>query len=326
VQRVGIALALAGLILASAGVTFAETLPVPDLQFEVSESLEEETASLRGIDPRSLGQLGLRLGLTSAGPPIRIVLAEEGSPLAERVPRWINGYAYPEVGTAVLLVERVPRYPSRSLEEVLRHEVGHVLIARAAGGGAVPRWFHEGLAMALDGRGGLQDAARFELSRLRLRRFTLPELSDAFGGGAGDTAAAYAAAGAFYRDLERRYGVSFPAALLGRVARGEEFEDAFQSLTGRSPARALAQFSSLEAAWVRWLPFLTSSAALWIGVTLLALLAIKRRRDRDKDQRERWVAEEQEAVAAEQRARHRWLELHRLTPDSRRDDRGNWVN
>ena len=301
-------------------------MPVPELQFEVSEGLEEATASLRSIDPRQLGQVGLRLGLTSAGPPIRVVLAAEGSPLAQRVPGWISGYAYPEVGTAVLLVERVPRYPSRSLEEVLHHEVGHILIARAAGGAPVPRWFHEGLAMALDDRGGLEDAARFELSRLRIRRFSLAQLSEAFGGGAGDTAAAYAAAGAFYRDLERRHGAGFPSALLRRVARGEAFPEAFETLTGRSPERALAQFTSLEATWIRWLPFLTSSTALWIGVSLLALWAIKRRRHRDHERRERWMAEELESIEAEQRARHRWLELHRLTPDPRRDDRGDWVN
>jgi hypothetical protein len=39
---------------------------------------------------------------------------------------------------------------SGGLEAVLCHEVAHILIARAADGRAVPRWFNEGLAVVAE--------------------------------------------------------------------------------------------------------------------------------------------------------------------------------
>ena len=47
-----------------------------------------------------------------------------------------------------------------------------------------------------------------------------------------------------------------------------------------------------HALWNRWLPFLGNPTTLWIGVSLLALWAIKRRRDRDRKLAEAWEAEE----------------------------------
>ena len=53
-----------------------------------------------------------------------------------------------------------------TLEDVLRHEVAHVLISRAAGGRAVPRWFHEGVAMSVDA--GWDLSTRSWLARTRM--------------------------------------------------------------------------------------------------------------------------------------------------------------
>ena len=44
--------------------------------------------------------------------------------------------------------------------------------------------------------------------------------------------------------------------------------------------------------WYRWLPFLTSGAALWAGVTALAVVAGVRRRRRDAAIRRQWELEE----------------------------------
>ncbi len=44
-----------------------------------------------------------------------------------------------------------------------------------------------------------------------------------------------------------------------------------------------------------WLPFLTSSGALWMAVTALALIAILRRRARNKELREAWDEDERDA-------------------------------
>jgi hypothetical protein len=59
------------------------------------------------------------------------VLATESSDWARGVSPWIAGFA---VGSdlVVLFPARSPSYPDNTLEDVLRHEVTHVLIWRAA--------------------------------------------------------------------------------------------------------------------------------------------------------------------------------------------------
>ena len=63
---------------------------------------------------------------------------------------WTAGFAIGNDGLIVLFPARSPRYPHDTLEDVLRHEVAHVLIDRAARGQRVPRWFHEGLAIVVE--------------------------------------------------------------------------------------------------------------------------------------------------------------------------------
>jgi hypothetical protein len=120
------------------------------------------------------------------------------------------------------------------------------------------------------------------------------ELSALFGGDEQRVAWAYAVSGALVRDLLRRHGVDSVGALLSAAGRGTDFDEAFRSILGTTPAAALTAFWHRSALWYRWLPFLSSSTVLWIGVSLLALLAIKRRRDRDRRILEAWEAEERE--------------------------------
>ncbi len=46
--------------------------------------------------------------------------------------------------------------------------------------------------------------------------------------------------------------------------------------------------------WSRWGLFLTSSTALWMAVSLIALYAVLRRRQKSAELRRRWAEEELE--------------------------------
>ena len=94
------------------------------------------------------------VGLDMPGESITVVLVSESQDLARATPRYIAGFARSEAGTVVLFPERTVAYPHDSLEDVLLHEIAHVLIARAAGGAPVPRWFHEGVALAAERTAG----------------------------------------------------------------------------------------------------------------------------------------------------------------------------
>ena len=224
------------------------------------------------------------VGLEAPGPDIHVVLAPESSPLARNVPAWVSGYtdaATTDLGSVVvLLAERTPSYPDGGLEEVLAHEVTHVLIHRASRGRAVPRWFDEGLAMLAARSWRLRDETELALGVLSGPRVPLWKLDDLFHGDRRDVEHGYALAGTLVKDLLDRYGSAVPRLVLARLARGEAFEDAVRSATGATLIDVGEAFYARQASLKRWIPILTSTAALWFGISLLAIVAAIRRRRR----------------------------------------------
>jgi hypothetical protein len=269
----------------------------PRLQIEAPPSLAAAAAELERVPPARLASAMRLVGLADPGPPIQVLLAEEGSPAARAAPAWVSGYAFGGGGPVVLFPARTPAYPDGSLEELLGHEVAHVLIARAARGAAVPRWFHEGVATVAGGSWGLADRSR--LVRLDPERDDLAGLDARFAGGRAEVERAYAHSAAFVVSLLRRHGRDTAAAVLREVARGLPFEEAFARATGEPLGDAEAAFWHRHGIYYRWLPLLTSSLTIWLGITFLALWAGRRRRARAAELRRRWEAEERLAADLE---------------------------
>jgi hypothetical protein len=268
----------------------------PELIVQAPPSLERAAAKVRAVEPGRLLDAMRLVGLEDPGPPIQVLLGPEGSDLA-MVPPWVSGYAFGEEGVIVLLPARTPSYPDSSLEELLRHEVAHVLVARAAGNRPLPRWFHEGLAMIAGLSWGLDDRSQLTLTLVGDGEVSLEQLEREFRGERGAVRGAYAMAGAFANDLLRRHGDDAAARILAEVARGLSFEDAFQRATGTSLAEAERAFWRRQTLWYRWVPLLTSSVTLWLLVTLLAIWAMGKRRARDAALRRVWEEEEERRLA-----------------------------
>ena len=235
------------------------------------------------------------VGIDGPGPPVRVLLVPESSPIARGVPAWIAGFAE-GTETVVLLPERTPVYPDGGLEEVLAHEVAHVLIARASGGHPVPRWFHEGIAMVAGRSWGLKDRTQLALDLLVGGKVPLPRLDGMFRGEDAEVRRAYALAGGLVQELLERYGTGLPRALLSRMARGERFEEAFRQTTGATLLDVDEIFLARQTLFRRWLPVVTSGAALWFGITVMALVASWKRRRRHREQLARLTAEEEAAA------------------------------
>ncbi len=274
-------------------------LAAVELEFDAPPELAPVVARLRQWQPERLEPFARLLGLGDRGSAIRVVVALEGSPAARDVPPWIAGYARGDRAVVVLMPARVPAYPYSSLEELLGHEVAHVLVARAAGFRPVPRWFNEGLAMTAEQAWRLTDRSHAALAMMDDGRYRLTDLDSRFAGGATEAARAYALSAAFVRFLVREEGSAAPAAILERVAREQPFETAFAQSTGRSLAELETAFWRSHRFWTRWIPVLTSGNTLWVAIALLALLAVKRRRDRRRELEERWASEERAEASAE---------------------------
>jgi hypothetical protein len=272
--------------------TGAHPAPVPRLIVEAPRELAPAAESIRSLPPEDLEDASRLAGLTEPGPPIQVLLVLEGSTLARQVPPWISGFADPAAGVVVLLPARTPSFPDSSLEDLLRHEVAHVLIGRAAGGRPLPRWFHEGLAMIAGLSWGLEERSRLTLALFADAPISLDELDRRFAGDQGTVQRAYTVAGAFVRDLVLRHGPQVTGRILAGVAAGLPFDEAFRRATGTALEAAARSFWQRQTFWYRWLPILTSSVTLWLLVTLLALWAMHRRRARDTAQRRIWEVED----------------------------------
>ena len=221
------------------------------------------------------------VGLDAPGPDIRVVLAPESSPLAREMPAWVTGYTDGVSNVVVILAERTPSYPDGGLEEVLAHEVAHVLIHRAAGGRRVPRWFDEGLAMLAARTWRWRDQTELAVGLLSGPRVPLWKLDDLFQGDRRQVEHGYALSGTLVQDLLERYGSAVPRIVLARVAQGDTFDQAIRGATGATLIDVGEAFWERQGTLKRWIPILTSTAVLWFGISMLAIVAgIRKRRQR----------------------------------------------
>jgi len=265
--------------------------PVP-LVMEKEPGLPPAAARLADAPHLWVADVMDLVGVQQPGPPIRVLLAPESSPLAKSAPSWVAGYTDGVSNVVVLLPERTPSYPDGGLEEVLAHEVAHVLIHRASGGRRIPRWFNEGVAMLAARSWRLRDQTYLALALLRAEKVPLWKLDDLFEGDRWQVERAYALSGALVQDLLDRYGTGLPAALLSRVAQGVSFDEALRRTTGATLIDVGESFWARQSLLKRWLPILTSTAVLWLGISVLAIVAAVKRRRKKAAEAERLAAEE----------------------------------
>lgn len=259
---------------------------------DAARGLDAAAVEIRDFDPRRLATALELTGLPDGGGRVLVAIRSERSPEAAQVPGWVAGYARGRTGEVVLFPSRGRSWPDRSLESLFEHELTHVLVARAARGRPVPRWFNEGVAMAASRSPGLEDWTRFALERMRTGPVPLSQLDARFTGGEAQVRRAYAVAGAFVRHLVDRHGTAAVARTLALVGEGVPFEEAFRRATGESLGQAQATFWDTRGGLFRYLPFLTSSIAVWLLVTLLALIAVWRRRRKTAELERKWQEED----------------------------------
>jgi hypothetical protein len=247
---------------------------------------------MRTIQPSKLVTAIELLDMEDPGPPIRVILVSEKSAAAQNSEPWIAGYAYGALSTIVLFPERTPSYPDSSLEELLRHEIAHILISRAAKHQPIPRWFNEGMAMIAGGSWSLGDRSRVSLAMIGDHKVPLAQLDRNFQRGRRAAAYSYVISEAFARSLVRHHGQGVGGDILSMVALRIPFREAFRRVAGESLDSAENRFWRKQTLWYRWVPIITSSATLWLAITALALVAMGRRRQKDAALRRMWEEEE----------------------------------
>jgi len=260
----------------------------PQFIIEAPESLEPLAAHLKEIHPKTLQRMMDLMGLEQPGPPIRVILAPNESPLARDAPAWMSGYALGHASTIVLFTDRTLTYPNNSLNEVFLHEIAHILAHRAAGEQPLPRWFDEGLAMLAARTWDLEDRARLVWAMVSDTQVSLDELNTLFIKDDTSIRRAYVLTYAFTLDLLEHTQRDAPKQILAKVQQGLPFPEAFAQTTFMTLPQAEERFWSRQTLWNRWIPVATSSGMVWLTITLLAFLAYTKQRRRSAAIKKQW--------------------------------------
>ena len=264
-----------------------------DLRVEAPTSLASAADRVRRIDRQSLAEAVARAGLT-VPPGIRVTLIAEDDPRARGTPVWIVGMASGSREIAIF-PERIGSYPYDSLESVVWHEVVHLALSAQASGQPLPRWFHEGVAMSVERGWGVTNRVQLLLAAggspglADLERLFSSEIQP-------ETASAYLLAAALVSDLRRRHGAAAPGAIVNRVARGAVFGEAFALETRETPDEAAARAWQGYRRWTSWIPAVTSTFSLWIGILLLTVVAFLTTLRKRWRRRRQWDLEEVDAL------------------------------
>jgi hypothetical protein len=239
----------------------------PEKDIDLLERLSEH-------GERSLPQLAHALGVP-IGTTIHVYVADEEHTFRALqpgpVPGWADGTAWPGAGVIFLHHPDLRPGHARPLEQVLDHELVHILLGRALAPAPVPHWLQEGAAQVLSGEAGpdLPDRIRRGIDRAP----TLAELSRSFPSDAAQADVAYAMSADVVIWMQAEHGRSALKRLVAEAARGQDMVGALRDITGLGPDELEKAWRSR---WTSWLPsWLFSSQlmdTLWVAASVAALL------------------------------------------------------
>lgn len=210
-------------------------------------------------------------------------------------PDWADGTAWPLDGLVFLHEPRSRPGTADPLEQVLDHELVHVLLGRAFAPVRPPRWLQEGVAQLYAGEVGPDVALTLGQAAGLGGLPPLGWLAGRWPDDALSARLAYAQSADFVAWLAGEHGEDVVPRLVAEVRGGKDLAAAVEAVTGRPLAVVEADWRvRWEGSW-GWLRVLSDSS-WWLGIAgLLVVVGGWRRRRQDRARLRRWEAEEEEA-------------------------------
>jgi len=210
-----------------------------------------------------------------------------------RAPRWAGGIAYPQQWKIVV---KAPHFFGQGvpLEVLTIHEIIHLLLHKAAAHNYIPRWFDEGFAVLLSGEARTGSLARLGRAAAARRLMGLPRVDNVLRFSSPDADLAYAEARSAAAYLIDRFGWTAVRDLLKYVRQDRDFEEAFFLSIG-------VDYEVFQVEWIeyaenryRWVMLLEIDNMIWIGIVLLASVAVIAVYFRRRRQLKKWTEEEED--------------------------------
>ena len=215
--------------------------------------------------------------------PIRLILVptrERYDSLTRgRLPLWSEGAAFPDAGTIVLLTDR----PSDRPVIALRHELAHLAL-RWHVKRHIPLWFEEGYAAVAAQEWDRLDALRLNWQLARGVRMDLDDIDRALRGPSADAETGYALATTAVLLLQRWGGQRGLGPLLANLPGAESFDAALRETYHITEGDFELRWQKDLGSRYGWLSWLAAMGFFWlaIGTLLVALILMRRKRDRRK--------------------------------------------
>jgi hypothetical protein len=229
------------------------------------------------------------------------------------LPEWGGGGAI-GTDTVVIPINHTSAFYSRDLNKIILHELVHIAIARLFGSTRVPRWFHEGTAMALSGEISIDE--QILLSRALLTRKLIPLDSIEFINRFDQWKASlgYSQSHAVIAFLIDTYGIDLIPELINASRKTRRFEDACIQTFGLSINEIELHFAR-EMQKRYPLLMLTSDISLFwflvLGLSVIAWIVIRVRKKKRTAE-----MEIEESIRVEQEAEIELSDPHPEIPDT----------
>lgn len=207
-------------------------------------------------------------------------------------PDWADGTAWPHRGVIYLHAPRARSGTATALEQVLDHEIVHVLLGRAFGPRAVPRWLQEGMAQLLAREYTAQTTDALAMGLLGDSLIPLADLASGFPADPVRAHLAYAQSADLVAFVRNTWGEDAVRTLVRELSAGKTFDAAIVAATGLPVERVDARWRGRLEGSLLWLRPLVSDEMLFTVASVVffagGVLAIRRRRRR----LQRWAEEE----------------------------------
>jgi hypothetical protein len=196
-----------------------------------------------------------------------------------RPPTWADATAWPELGVVFLRAPAARDGDPEPLEQVLEHELVHVLLGRAFAPADPPAWLQEGAAQLLAGQHGPENNQLLNQSAALGGLVSLGELERRFPADPRRAKLAYAESADFLAWLQSAHGPEVLPELIRATTEGASVRQAVYAATGTFLEDAEQDWSSQYDAPTATLSALASGEWLWwLGAVALVVAAVRRRR------------------------------------------------
>jgi len=205
--------------------------------------------------------------------PLRIVyLSPKESAVREYgLPEWGGGGA---LGRDLIVVPTAAKpFLDQSFAQITRHELAHIVLNRAYPNVAVPRWFHEGVAMTLSGELSLPENVIVSEAIFANRLMALSSIDSVNSFGRNRADLAYCQSHLSLLFLIDQYGIDVVAEILSSAKKTGSFWQGVNAVLSITPQEFETLVQSSITTRYRLVFLIADYPAFWVGIVFLFLVA-----------------------------------------------------